>query len=254
MKNEWDDRLSFLQAIRDGWCNTDYIEFLVQKVWRIEYAVDIVDFGCGFGYIGLLLMPLLPKGSTYTGIDNSQALLAKAKSIFKDAPYDTKFILADLTDYIPREEYDIAICNAVLRHIPEPRAILEKMIGSVRPGGWVICMETDRPMQEAGRYFSNLDCTELAQTALYTKIWRRELESGGRDARTGVKIPQYMQELGLEDIEIRINDRVKFANPHADGYEHVYQAMIEANDWDRHYNKEEKQKYIDTIMGKGLTP
>jgi 2-polyprenyl-3-methyl-5-hydroxy-6-metoxy-1,4-benzoquinol methylase len=86
MKNEWDDRFSFLQAVRDGWCNTDYIECLVQRVWRIERAVDIVDFGCGFGYIALLLMPLLPQGSTYTGIDNSEPLLSKAKNILGNAP------------------------------------------------------------------------------------------------------------------------------------------------------------------------
>ena len=76
----------------------------------------------------------------------------------------------------------------------------------------------------------------------------------GQDYRTGVKIPQYMQELGLKDIRVRINDRVKFVNPHDDDYEHVYQSMAEANGWTRQYNEEEKQRYIDTMMDKGLSP
>lgn len=221
MKNEWDERLKFLLAIRNGWCNTDYIEFLVQKVWCIDRAVDVVDFGCGFGYIGLLLMPLLPQGSTYTGIDFSEVLLKEAESIFANSPFKTKFFQADLSEYTPVQDYDIATSQAVLRHIPNPKNILEKMAQSVRVNGLVICMETDRLIQEAGKYFSNIDYAELHQSELYKKLWKHELESGGRDYRTGIKIPQYMQELGLSDIQIRINDGVKFANPNADNYKTV---------------------------------
>ena len=49
--------------------NDDYMEFLIEKVWKINNPVDLIDFGCGIGFMGLMLLPLLPKGSTYTGID-----------------------------------------------------------------------------------------------------------------------------------------------------------------------------------------
>lgn len=247
MKNEWDEKLNFLRAIRNGWCNTDYIEFLVQKVWRIDRAVDIMDFGCGFGYIGLLLMPLLPEGSTYTGIDWSEVLLKEAETIFADSPFRTQFIQADLIKYTPKQNYDMAISQAVLRHIPDPKNILQKMVQSVRTNGLVICMETDRLIQDSGKYFSGLDHVELQQSELYKKIWKHELENGGRDYRTGVKIPQYMQELGLRDIQIRINDSVKFANPHAENYESVYHSLVEANGWNKIYNEEDKRKMISVF-------
>ena len=117
----WNERLEFLKAIRTGWCNDDYIEFLVEKVWKISKPVNIIDFGCGFGYIGLLLLPILPKGSTYTGIDISDTLLDDAKNIFADSGYNTKFIKADLNEYMPTESYDLAISQAVLRHIPNAK-------------------------------------------------------------------------------------------------------------------------------------
>ena len=60
--SEWDDKLEFLKSIRKDWCNSDYIEFLVEKVWCINDPVKVVDFGCGYGYICDLLMPLLPAG------------------------------------------------------------------------------------------------------------------------------------------------------------------------------------------------
>ena len=252
MKNEWDERLKFLLAIRNGWCNTDYIEFLVQKVWRIDRAVDVVDFGCGFGYIGLLLMPLLPQGSTYTGIDISEVLLKEAENVFFDSPFRTKFIQADLTEYTPKQDYDIATSQAVLRHIPNPKNILEKMAQSVRANGLVICMETDRLIQESGKYFSNMDYVELRQSELYKKLWKHELESGGRDYRTGMKIPQYMQEIGLRDIQIRINDNVKFANPHADNYETVFNFLVEANGWNKTYSEEDRQNFISGMINKRL--
>jgi hypothetical protein len=56
-----------------------------------------------------------------------------------------------------------------------------------------------------------------------------EVESGGRDYRTGMKLPQYMQELGLEEIQIRVNDRVKFANPYAEDYDAVYRSIVRGN-------------------------
>lgn len=252
MKNEWDEKLKFLLAIRTGWCNTDYLEFLIQKVWRVDRAVDVLDFGCGFGYVGLLLLPLLPEGSTYTGIDFSEVLLREAGKIFLDSPYKAKFFQYDLTEYVPEQNYDIATSQAVLRHIKNPKTILGKMVQSVRPGGWVICMETDRLLQDSGRYFSGMDYAELNQSELYKKLWKHELENGGRDYRTGMKIPQYMQELGLHDIQIRINDSVKFANPYSDDYEEVFNILAEANGWNKTDGEDEKQKIISALVNKGL--
>ena len=153
----WDNKVEWLKAIRTGWFNVDYIEFLVEKVWKIHKPVNIIDFGCGFGYVGLILLPILPKGSTYTGIDISDNLLNEAKNIFANSDYKTTFVKEDLNNYIPNKKYDIAISQAVLRHIPNAKFILEKMIQSVASGGLVICMETDMEMEKAGQYFSGLD-------------------------------------------------------------------------------------------------
>lgn len=64
----WDDKLEYLTSTRDLYYNDDYLEFLVKSVWKIHESVHIVDYGCGYGYLGLKLLPLLPQGSRYTGI------------------------------------------------------------------------------------------------------------------------------------------------------------------------------------------
>lgn len=250
----WDNKVEWLKAIRTGWFNEDYIEFLVEKVWKIHKPVNVIDFGCGFGYVGLVLLPILPKGSTYTGIDISDNLLDEAKSIFANSGYTTSFVKADLNDYIPDEKYDISISQAVLRHIPNARLILEKMIQSVISGGLVICMETDMEMEKAGQYFSGLDYSELGMIPLMQKMWKKELNDGGRDYRFGIKIPALMQEFGLNSVGIRISDSVYFINPYGDRAEHSkqYDAITTAWGWDKQLSEKEKDACISSLLDKGL--
>ncbi|HYF83477.1 MAG TPA: class I SAM-dependent methyltransferase [Clostridia bacterium] len=251
----WNEQLEFLRAIRTGWCNNDYIEFLVERVWKINKAVNIIDFGCGFGYVGLLLLPILPSGSTYTGIDISEILLEEAKNIFADSGYSARFIKADLNEYEPKENYDIAISQAVLRHIPNAKNILEKMIQSVVNGGLVICMEGDLEIEKAGQYFNGFDYTDLNMPYLHRKIYKKELENGGRDYRFGIKAPIYMQELGLHNVGVRMNDSVKFVNPYGVKDEHTkqYNAMTKAWGWNKHLSEDDRVEYINELIERGLS-
>lgn len=254
-ENSWNEQLSFLKAVRTGWCNNDYIEFLVERVWKINKAVNIIDFGCGFGYVGLLLLPILPKGSTYTGIDISETLLNEAENIFSNSGYSTKFIKADLNEYEPKENYDIAISQAVLRHIPNAKNILEKMIQSVVDGGMVICMEGDLEIEKAGQYFNGFDYTDLDMPCLHRKIFKKELANGGRDYRFAIKIPIFMQELGLYNVGVRMNDSVKFINPHGDKDEHAkqYNAMTTAWGWNKQLSEDDRVNYIKALVERGLS-
>lgn len=87
MPEKWDDKFDYLNASRSLYHNQDYWQFLVRDVWRIDRRpCSIVDFGCGFGWAGLLLMPMLAPGSDYTGIDLSKPLLEEGTRAFRDAP------------------------------------------------------------------------------------------------------------------------------------------------------------------------
>jgi SAM-dependent methyltransferase len=68
-KDFWNRQLDYLKSTRAQMWNQDYLAFLVKNVWNFTTPRNIVDFGCGYGYLGIMLLPLLPAGSTYTGID-----------------------------------------------------------------------------------------------------------------------------------------------------------------------------------------
>ena len=111
---------------RDLYYNDDYVSFLVNTVWKITKPVHIVDYGCGYGYLGLVLMPLLPGGSKYTGIDSGETLLAEARELFRLLPYESQFLEGDATEIKLNDKYDIAICHAFLLHMSSPKTMLEK--------------------------------------------------------------------------------------------------------------------------------
>lgn len=223
----WDTQIDYLDETRKQMWNDDYLEFLVKSVWKLNNPINIVDFGCGYGFLGIKLLPLLAEGSTYTGLDIGEDLLNKAKGIFEQSPYHTDFIKEDLAQFIPQKQYDLAICQAVLRHIPSSKIILQKMIDSILPNGMVICVEVNREMEEAGFYTNAIDTDDTASISLRRK-WSEELQNGGRDYKLGIKVPIYMQQLGLENVGVRINDFVEFASPLSKEKEH--------------------EKHVDTIM------
>ncbi|WP_273324072.1 hypothetical protein [Vallitalea guaymasensis] len=129
------------------------------------------------------------------------------------------------------------------------------MINSVTEGGMVICMEGDLEIEKTIQYFSDFDYIGTGMTSLYRKMYRHELNNGGRDYRVGIKIPIYMQELGLKNVDVRLNDRVKFINPYGDSDKHTkeYNQITTAWDWKKRLLNEDKEKMTTNLVNRGLT-
>jgi len=78
MAEQWDDKFDYLNVTRGLYHNQDYWRFLVRDVWRLDTRPSrLIDFGCGFGWVGLFLMPMLAEGSEYTGLDLAAPLLER---------------------------------------------------------------------------------------------------------------------------------------------------------------------------------
>ena len=78
----WEERADWLLRVRKDFWNEDYLDFLVEKVWKLTDPVSVLDCGCGCGAFGLAALPLLPEGSTYTGIDFVEQLLETGRQLF----------------------------------------------------------------------------------------------------------------------------------------------------------------------------
>lgn len=228
----WDKRLDYLRNTRDLYYNDDYLGFLVNSVWKISKPVHIIDFGCGYGYLGLKLLPLLPLGSRYTGIDKGQQLIHTAKSLFQDLPYEAEFIVADVTEIELESKYDIAVCHAFLLHMADPIKMLQKMIHSVIDEGNIICFEPHWISNMSSYNLNKHDQSEIIQLGFLQKLFEEDTKRNGKDGNIGSKLPIYLSELGVKNIDCRVSDKVNFL--------------------DSNINETDKQRLYDSLKEEGL--
>lgn len=249
---DWNSKLAYLKNTRDLYYNDDYVSFLVNTVWRITKPVHIVDYGCGYGYLGLILMPLLPKGSKYTGIDSGETLLAEARELFRLLPYESQFLEGDATEIKLNDKYDIAICHAFLLHMSSPKTMLEKMIQSIKDGGKIICFEPHWISNMSSYVLDGEEQSEIIQLGILQKLFESDTKRNGKDGNIGMKIPMYLSELGVKNIECRVSDKVNFldSNIHHKDKNDLYHSLKEEGIAG---NPGDKQQFIERLMGRGLT-
>ncbi|EPC8408535.1 class I SAM-dependent methyltransferase [Bacillus thuringiensis] len=249
---DWNSKLAYLKNTRDLYYNIDYVSFLVNSVWKISEPVHVVDYGCGYGYLGLLLMPLLPEGSKYTGIDSGETLLAEARELFRSLPYESEFLEGDAIEIELNDTYDIAICHAFLLHMSSPKTMLQKMIHSVKSGGKIICFEPHWISNMSSYTLDGENQSEIIQLGILQNLFESDTQRSGKDGNIGMIIPIYLSELGVKNIECRVSDKVNFldSNMHHNDKNDLYQSLKEegiAGD------PGDKQQFVERLMARGLT-
>ena len=200
-KDYWDSRLNYLKVSRKSFWNDDYLQFLVEKVWKIDKPVQILDCGCGFGYMGQMLLPHLPEGSGYTGIDFSRNMVEEGKRLFGELGMRGEFICDDFRTYRFNCQYDFVISQAALRHAGNAKAFLQKMISQAKSGGLVAAVDVNREFEYDGFYIDGMDYQELCSRGGFRKMWSKELACQDRDYAVGMRLPVMMQKEGLADVQ-----------------------------------------------------
>ena len=217
-RENWKNRVDVVENDRLFFWNDDYLNYLIQEVWRIQEPIDIIEFCCCDGDLGKRILPLLPEGSTYTGVD-SEYLIERARKNFNGA--NVTYISTDIYQFKTERKYDLSICQAALRHMNYPLQILENMKEAVLPGGLVICVEINREIENVGFYADGTKYDSLCTSFDWRKLWIKELGCEGRDYAIGMRLPFLMREIGLKDVDVRMNDKVSFITPETKGYEQL---------------------------------
>ena len=251
----WDDKFDYLKLTRSLYLNIDYLQFLIEKVWKITKKVDVIDFGCGYGYLGLVLMPLLPEGSTYTGVDISEELIKKGREIFKSVSFDHKFILSSANDVPEKDDtFDIAICNSVLMHIPEPDAVLTEMKRITKNDGMIITCESNWNAVNALLYIDGIKKSKITDLGFLQILFERIHEKTKTDGNIGMKMPVIMARNNIKNIQARISDSVRIilADEKNEDQDSIY-TSLQSDGFGEELSDEQKSKKINWFMELGFS-
>lgn len=218
MTEIWDDQYELLAATRPQYHNEDYWRFLVKEVWRIDDRPRrVADFGCGYGWAGLFLMPMLAPGSDYTGVDRSEPLLERGRALAADRPYEARFVHGEATATgLPDAEFDIAIAHAVLMHLPDAQAGLAEMIRVTRDGGLIVAVDASHNAINALIHVHETGEQDNTPLSLFQAMNARLRRDTGIDHNIGMKTPVLMHQLGLKDVQARLSDAVRLSFPPLD--------------------------------------
>lgn len=94
--------------------------------------------------------------------------------------------------------------------------------------------------------------SEIIKLGALQKLFEKDTQRNGKDGNIGMKIPIYLSELGVKNIECRVSDRVNFldSNMHHN----------DKNDWFQSLKEEgiagdpgDKQQFIERLIARGLT-
>ncbi|WP_349944646.1 helix-turn-helix domain-containing protein [Lacrimispora sp. BS-2] len=250
-RDNWNGKTNELYKNRKYFWNDDYLNFLLKNVWHVDRPVDVIELRCGEGCLGMQLLEYLPAGSTYTGVDN-EYFTNRAKLNFNNTGFDINFIVSDIYSLKTNKKYDIAICQVGLRHMNKPMEVLKKMVESVKKDGLVVCMDVNRELENVGLYFDDISYDYLCRAFDFHKVWKKELECEGRDYAIGMRLPFYMEQIGLRNIDIRMNDRIIYVNPDMQDYEEKVQDFIEIHGWDKSSDISDRENTIELLMNRGM--
>ena len=248
----WDGKAGSLESSRILFHNDDYLEFLVTRVWRIDQPSRVVDFGCGYGRFGQMLLPLFPEGSTYTGFDQSADLIEKGRELWAGSPYQAEFSVGSVHDaHFADESFDIAISQAVLMHISDATKAIREMVRVTRHGGLVITCDTNRNAHNALLHIEELNTQETTPLDMLQGINQEIRRQTGVDHNIGVKTPVIMHKAGLKNVGARISDCVRLLFPPVENEydEALFRGMCEQG-LDPNLDTEEKRANLKAFLMK----
>lgn len=151
----------------------DYADLRARPFYELIARIDatdprrVADLGCGPGTLTATLAKRWP-GAVIEASDNSAEMVDAARAAGVDAR------LLDVRDWVPAEDTDVVVTNAVLHWVPGHRELLRGWAGELPSGAWLA-------LQVPGNLAapSHTIARELAATA----SWAAEL--GGATLRGG---------------------------------------------------------------------
>ena len=137
--NYVDDKWLFAKQIREVNPIHEYKDLhnllLSRKLFSTSKIKNIIEFGCGTGYLSNAISYYYKK--EVTGIDLSHKALDSAKAVSKILKTNVNFIRDDLNKFKNKNKFDLVVSNGVLHHNENCFLSLTNISKFVKTGGYI---------------------------------------------------------------------------------------------------------------------
>jgi len=189
------DRLRALEAVFDQATTRRLADLGVGAGWRC------LEVGCGAGGVALWLASRVGATGRVLATDLDTRFVAGHGQPNLDVQRH------DITaDAIEPGYFDLAHTRNVLAHLPDRRRALDRVIGAVRPGGWILVEDTDMSESMISAQSHYVHPSEHA--SLVQHIYRAAqaaFTAIGADASIGPHLADWLAEAGLEHVAAEIH-------------------------------------------------
>ena len=176
-----DDRLALLEELNDPHTIARLHTLGVGPGWRC------FEVGAGRGSIARWLADAVAPGGHMLAVDLDTRFLDRLV-----APGLEVRRLDVLIDDMPRREFDLVHCRALLMHLEERDRVLDALVGSLCPGGVILIEEGDR----------------FTSDAITSDVLRKVFKIFGSKWTWARTLPERLTALGLQDVASEIQANV----------------------------------------------
>jgi ubiquinone/menaquinone biosynthesis C-methylase UbiE len=214
--------------------NTDYFERVVLPLLAVPERGRVLDVGCGYGGLSLILAEMRPDLQV-TGIDlEPQAVANATRSATERGFANLTFEQGDAhrLNYAD-EQFEAVVCQTVLTHVPKPETVVREMARALKPGGVFMAAEYSNAGPVTA--FINVE-DEKRDSAWLERFFRLSLTRirgkkalGRGDDHLGVRVPCLAAAAGLDVFDVRLNDRaIHVLPPYRHAKQMDYLALLKA--------------------------
>jgi SAM-dependent methyltransferase len=151
-----------------------------------------LEVGAGAGSIAYWMSDVVGPGGRVVALDVNTQWMAGAGRANLEVRQD------DIRSYDANETFDIVHARYVLLHVADFRRALERMVSSIRPGGWLVLEEPDFTAARCALGPSSLAAAfERVHRAIQRMYAMRSM-----DPAFGFHLPRYLADAGLATVQV----------------------------------------------------
>ncbi len=184
----------------------------------ISRGMRVLELGSGVGDVTLLIAEAVGPSGSIVGVELKPAAAHTARARLQTIGWQNVEIMeGDITSVEPGGQFDAVVGRFILMWLPDPRLVLQKVVGYLRPGGIVAFQDNDFT-------FGILSAPRLPTLALVTATMAELQALPGPEYHMGLKMPQLYHEVGLQPPQLTL-DHPLGTGPDWSGYEFITQTV-----------------------------